>query len=180
MSRWQKWYRGKGTPRRKVKKVHKTSGTDDKKLQTSLKKLNVQPIQAIEEVNMFKEDGNVIHFAAPKGTLPFLLPAWNRTDLSRSMIYVLKPLLFYTTVHASVPSNTFAIYGAGEDKELTELVPGILNQLGPDSLASLRKLAESYQSLQKKDGGEGGKADDDDDDDIPDLVEGENFESKVE
>ena len=41
--------------------------TDDKKLQTSLKKLNVQPIQAIEEVNMFKEDGNVIHFAAPKG-----------------------------------------------------------------------------------------------------------------
>ena len=60
--------RGKGTPRRKVKKVHKTSGTDDKKLQTSLKKLNVQPIQAIEEVNMFKEDGNVIHFAAPKGT----------------------------------------------------------------------------------------------------------------
>ena len=59
---------GKGTPRRKVKKVHKTSGTDDKKLQTSLKKLNVQPIQAIEEVNMFKEDGNVIHFAAPKGT----------------------------------------------------------------------------------------------------------------
>ena len=48
--------------------MHKTSGTDDKKLQTSLKKLNVQPIQAIEEVNMFKEDGNVIHFAAPKGT----------------------------------------------------------------------------------------------------------------
>ncbi|KAL2042720.1 hypothetical protein N7G274_004479 [Stereocaulon virgatum] len=142
-------YRGKGTPRRRVKKVHKTSGTDDKKLQTSLKKLNVQPIQAIEEVNMFKEDGNVIHFAAPK-------------------------------VHASVPSNTFAIYGNGEDKELTELVPGILNQLGPDSLASLRKLAESYQSMQKKEGGEGGKADEEDDEDIPDLVEGENFESKVE
>lgn len=60
---------GKGTPRRKMKKVHKSSGTDDKKLQTSLKKLNVQPIQAIEEVNMFKEDGNVIHFAAPKGVL---------------------------------------------------------------------------------------------------------------
>jgi nascent polypeptide-associated complex subunit beta len=61
--------RGKGTPRRKVKKVHKSAGTDDKKLQTALKKLNVQPIQAIEEVNMFKEDGNVIHFAAPKGII---------------------------------------------------------------------------------------------------------------
>lgn len=60
-------HRGKGTPRRKVKKVHKTAGADDKKLQTTLKKMNVQPIQAIEEVNMFKEDGNVIHFAAPKG-----------------------------------------------------------------------------------------------------------------
>ena len=81
-------------------------------------------------------------------------------------------------MHAAVPSNTFAIYGAGEAKELTELVPGILNQLGPDSLASLRKLAESYQSLQKAEGGEG-KADDDDDD-IPDLVAGENFEDKVE
>ncbi len=82
-----------------------------------------------------------------------------------------------TLVHAAVPSNTFAVYGNGEDKELTELVPGILNQLGPDSLASLRKLAESYQSLQKKEGGDENK---EDDDDIPDLVAGENFESKVE
>ncbi|CAG8954321.1 hypothetical protein HYFRA_00005944 [Hymenoscyphus fraxineus] len=138
---------GKGTPRRKVKKVHKSQGVDDKKLQTTLKKLNVQPIQAIEEVNMFKQDGNVIHFAAPK-------------------------------VHAAVPSNTFAVYGNGEDKELTELVPGILNQLGPDSLASLRKLAESYQSMQKAESEK--KEGEDDDDDIPDLVAGESFEDKVE
>ncbi|KAG9554694.1 hypothetical protein KCU86_g20027, partial [Aureobasidium melanogenum] len=93
----------RGTPRRKVKKVNRSGGGDDKKLQAALKKMNVQPIPAIEEVNMFKSDGNVIHFAAPK-------------------------------VHAAIPSNTFAIYGNGEDKELTELVPGILNQLGPDSL----------------------------------------------
>jgi nascent polypeptide-associated complex subunit beta len=52
-------------------------------------------------------------------------------------------------------------------------VPGILNQLGPDSLASLRKLAESYQTMQKDGGGEG-------DEDIPDLVSGETFDSKVE
>lgn len=45
----------------------RNSGTDDKKLQATLKKMNVQPIQAIEEVNMFKADGNVIHFSAPKG-----------------------------------------------------------------------------------------------------------------
>lgn len=58
---------GKGTPRRKMKRAPQRSGSDDKKLQQALKKLNVQPIQAIEEVNMFKSDGNVIHFAAPKG-----------------------------------------------------------------------------------------------------------------
>lgn len=54
-------------------------------------------------------------------------------------------------------------------------MPGILNQLGPDSLASLRKLAESYQNMQKTEGEKEA-----DDDDIPDLVAGENFENKVE
>ena len=82
-----------------------------------------------------------------------------------------------TAVHASLPSNTFAIYGNGEEKELTELVPGILNQLGPDSLASLRKLAESYQSMQKAQGEDGDKKDDEDDEDIPELVAGQDFES---
>lgn len=74
---------GKGTPRRKVKKVHKSTGMDDKKLQTALKKLNVQPIQAIEEVNMFKADGNVIHFAAPKGKATFRKPLCNLLCISR-------------------------------------------------------------------------------------------------
>jgi len=92
--------------------------------------------------------------------------------------HVKNGMLTTLLVHASVPSNTFALYGNGEDKELTELVPGILNQLGPDSLASLRKLAESYQSLQKGGEGEEGKKDGDDDEEIPELVEGENFESK--
>ena len=87
------------------------------------------------------------------------------------------------SVHAALPSNTLAVYGTGQTKELTELVPGILNQLGPDSLANLRRLAESYQSMtarqaaaaaagsgatEKKEGEVG------DDDEIPDLVE--NFE----
>jgi nascent polypeptide-associated complex subunit beta len=61
---------GKGTVRRKV--VRKTKGMtaqDDKKLQGALKKLNVQPIPGVEEVNMFREDGNVLHFTAPKGEL---------------------------------------------------------------------------------------------------------------
>ncbi|KIP12111.1 hypothetical protein PHLGIDRAFT_98462 [Phlebiopsis gigantea 11061_1 CR5-6] len=135
---------GKGTVRRKVvRKTKATGAQDDKKLQGALKKLNVQPIPGVEEVNMFREDGNVLHFSAPK-------------------------------VHAAVSANTFAIYGAGQVKELTELVPGILNQLGPDSLASLRKLAESYQAIQQSQQRPSGAADEDDDD-VPDLVE--NFDA---
>ncbi|KAF9420386.1 hypothetical protein BGZ94_009142 [Podila epigama] len=68
-------------------------------------------------------------------------------------------------VHAGASSNTYAIYGRGEEKELTELVPGILNQLGPDSLASLRKLAESYKNTAA------GQAALAEDDEVPDLVE---------
>ncbi|KAL1927972.1 hypothetical protein VTP01DRAFT_3377 [Rhizomucor pusillus] len=126
---------GKGTPRRKVKKVTKSVGGDDRKLQAALQKLGVQPLGGIEEVNMFKEDGKVIHFAVPR-------------------------------VQAAVNANTFAIHGRSVEKELTELVPGILSQLGPDSLASLRKLAEAYTSAQGAAG-----AGNDDDDEIPDLVE---------
>jgi len=57
---------GKGTARRKKKVVHRTATTDDKKLQNSPKKLTVNPIPGIEEVNMIKDDGTVIHFNNPK------------------------------------------------------------------------------------------------------------------
>jgi nascent polypeptide-associated complex subunit beta len=56
---------------------------------------------------------------------------------------------------------------------LTELVPGILNQLGPDSLESLRKLAESYQAIHPGALAAAAKAaaSKDDDNDVPELVE---------
>lgn len=55
-----------GTPRRKKKIVHQTAATDDKKLQSTLKKLSVNSIPGIEEVNMIKNDGSVIHFSNPR------------------------------------------------------------------------------------------------------------------
>ena len=76
-----------GTPRRKKKIVHQTAATDDKKLQSSLKKLAVNNIPGIEEVNMIKNDGTVIHFNNPK-------------------------------TQASLASNTFAITGHGETKQV--------------------------------------------------------------
>merc|ERR1712097_213249 len=57
---------GKGTVRRKKKVVHKTTTTDDKRLQNTLKRLGINSIPAIEEVNLFMEGGEVIHFANPK------------------------------------------------------------------------------------------------------------------
>uniref|UniRef100_A0A2K5P9J1 Transcription factor BTF3 n=1 Tax=Cebus imitator TaxID=2715852 RepID=A0A2K5P9J1_CEBIM len=57
---------GKGTACRKKKVVHRTATAGDKKLQFSLKKLGVNNISGIEEVNMFTNQGIVIHFNNPK------------------------------------------------------------------------------------------------------------------
>lgn len=125
---------GKGTVRRKKKAQHKTSAADDKQLQAQLKRLQVNNIPGIEEVNMFKEDGNVIHFSAPK-------------------------------VQASIAANTYVISGHAENKQLQELLPGIINQLGPDNLMNLKRIAESYNAGAAASGGaaQGG------DDDVPDI-----------
>lgn len=53
--------------RRKKKVVHKTTTTDDKRLQNTLKRLGINSIPAIEEVNLFMESGEVVHFTNPKG-----------------------------------------------------------------------------------------------------------------
>jgi len=103
-----------------------------------LKKLAVNTIPGIEEVNMIKDDGQVIHFNNPK-------------------------------VQASLQANTFAVTGHAETKPITEMLPGILNQLGTDSLGQLKKMASSMagNDLGKHHVGEI----DDDDDEVPDLVE---------
>lgn len=54
---------------RKKKAVHKTTSTDDKRLQNTLKKLGVNTIPGIDEVMIFK-DQEVIHFTSPKGVPP--------------------------------------------------------------------------------------------------------------
>ncbi|KAK9106395.1 hypothetical protein Syun_022406 [Stephania yunnanensis] len=59
---------GKGSVRRKKKAVHKTTTTDDKRLQNTLKRIGVNSIPGIEEVNIFKDDV-VIQFQTPKGKM---------------------------------------------------------------------------------------------------------------
>lgn len=58
---------GKGTQRRKVKaSTHRESVTDDKKLSSQYKKMGLNQIVGIEEVNMFTDTNEVIHFKDPK------------------------------------------------------------------------------------------------------------------
>merc|ERR1712014_528821 len=116
------------------KRRHKTSAADDKQLQAQLKRLQVNNITGIEEVNMGKDDGSVIHFSAPK-------------------------------VQASINANTYVISGHAENKQLQELLPGIINQLGTDNLMNLKRIAESYNAGKAANGGavQGG------DDDVPDI-----------
>ena len=52
-------------PHRKKKALHKTTSTDDKRLTNTLKRLGVNVIPGIEEVNIFKDD-DVVHFTNPK------------------------------------------------------------------------------------------------------------------
>ncbi|KAL7600912.1 nascent polypeptide-associated complex subunit beta [Lactuca sativa] len=141
---------GKGSVRRKKKAVHKTTTTDDKRLQSTLKRIGVNAIPAIEEVNIFKDE-TVIQFLNPK-------------------------------VQASIAANTWVVSGTPQTKKLQDILPGILNQLGPDNLDNLRKLAEQFQK-QVPGGAEAAAATSaqvDDDDEVPELVAGETFEAAAE
>lgn len=138
---------GKGSVRRKKKAVHKTTSTDDKRLQNTLKRLGVNVIPGIEEVNIFKDD-TVIHFLNPK-------------------------------VQASIAANTYVISGPSTNKKIQELLPGILNQMGPDSLTQLKKMVSQMGGMPGgvPVPGSAGAIDDGDDDDVPDLVD--NFEESA-
>jgi len=139
---------GKGSQRRKKKVVHRSSATDDKKLQNSLKKLTVNNISGIEEVNMIKDDGTVIHFNNPK-------------------------------VQASLNANTFAVSGHAENKQITEMLPGILSHLGAEGFNQLKRLASSVNPALFS-GAVSAAGIDEDDDDVPELVEDFEAASKTE
>lgn len=84
---------GKGVPRRKKKVIHKTASTDDKKLQGALKKLAVNVIQGIDEVNMFKESGEVLHFVNPKVQASLssnIFAISGHSELKRKYLFILK------------------------------------------------------------------------------------------
>lgn len=173
--------------------MHKTSTTDDKRLQNTLKRLSVNTIPGIEEVNIFKDD-TVIHFTNPKGAAPdgrlsvCLEPPGLSSTPSRSLNSTRAPPVL--KVQASIAANTYVVSGPSQTKsawracacalftsergpltcdvarpaaaaELHEMMPGILNQLGPENMASLKRMTQQFQ--QAAGAGAGG------DDDVPEV-----------
>lgn len=136
---------GRGTPRRKVKRVSHQEA-DDSKVQAALQKMNVQTLTGFEQVNLFTTDNKVIHFGRP-------------------------------AVQTAPEYNTFVINGHSTEKDFQEMLPEMIQSMSPDQLEQLRKLSEQLQASQ---GGAGeAPAEPADDKDIPDLVEGETFDTQV-
>ncbi len=113
---------------RKKKAVHKTTSTDDKRLQNTLKRLGVNTIPGIEEVNIFQGD-DVINFTNPKGAAGrppgagtpvhavIHLQTQRRCRLScRRSSEVVMMLLPVPAVQASIAANTYVISGPSQTK----------------------------------------------------------------
>ncbi|XP_037473992.1 nascent polypeptide-associated complex subunit beta-like [Triticum dicoccoides] len=66
---------GNGTMHRKKKAVHNMATTDDKRLQSMLKRVGVNTIPAIKQVNIFKDD-LVIQFLNPKVQASIAANTW--------------------------------------------------------------------------------------------------------
>ena len=86
--------------------MHKTTSTDDKRLQNTLKRLGVNTIPGIEEVHIFK-DQSVIHFTNPKGAArPHPARRPHRRRAAARCV----------AVQASIAANTYVVSGPSQTK----------------------------------------------------------------
>ncbi|KAK8965839.1 hypothetical protein KSP40_PGU022121 [Platanthera guangdongensis] len=142
---------GKGSMRRKKKAVHKTTTTDDKKLQSTLKRIGVNAIPSIEEVNIFKDD-TVIQFQNPKVQASIAANTWVVGGSPQTK--KLQDLLPSIISHLG-PDNLDNL------KRMAE---------------QFQKKAPPSPGAAVTTGSGNALIDDDDDDDVPELVPGETFE----
>lgn len=141
---------GKGTARRKKKVVHRMAVTDDKKLTSALKKLGASVIPGIEEVNMFKSNGQVLHFNNPKvqTSLQSNMFAISGHNESKSVVSLM-PGIFSQMGGFSGPMSNRPTEEAAK-------------QLGDELAKKVEQGADAAAA--------GGSDADEDDDDVPNLV----------
>lgn len=100
---------GKGTQKRKLKVVHKSSSsTDDKKIKGLIKKLNAQPLPDIQEVNMFTSENTVIQFKNPE-------------------------------VSGSFQNQTLIVSGNSETKNIKDCLADVISQMSKEQIEKLQK-----------------------------------------
>lgn len=145
---------GKGSVRRKKKAVHKAAPTDDKRLQTTLKRLQLSPLPGIEEVNIFKDNGSVINFQNPKV----------QAQISANT-YVISGNAVTKPLQEMLPSIVNQL-GADNMPQMKSL----MDQLGAGMSGGKPETAAQAGT---------GVDVIDDDDEIPDLVENVTFEDKA-
>lgn len=161
---------GKGSVRRKKKAVHKAAPTDDKRLQSTLKRLQLNQLPGIEEVNIVRENA-FIHFKNPKVQAQISANTYVVSGTAET-----KPL---SEMSSSMRGGIPGLPGGGTAAEMAQ-VQAMMAQL-----QARGQMTEEMQQMAAQMGaaglaGDAGAAaadgDDDDDDDVPDLVDNANFE----
>jgi nascent polypeptide-associated complex subunit beta len=138
--------RAGGVRRKKVAAVRKNATQDDKKLQSALKRLNVQQIPGIEEVNMFKDNDEIIHFQNPKVQAAFQAHTYVISGQSETKSIM---ELFPSILSQLGPNNMetlkklvgeYAKSAGGKDDEVPDLVDNFEAQAESDAPAKVEEV----------------------------------------
>jgi nascent polypeptide-associated complex subunit beta len=144
---------GKGSVRRKSKKARTALPVDDKRLQSTLKKLQLNQLPGIEEVNIVR-DTNFISFMSPKVQAQISANTYVVSGTAET-----KPL-------SELMSSAMGGGGGMPGGEMAQ-VQAMMEQL---------KAAGKLPANLQPGGATAGGDDDDGGDDVPALVENSNFE----
>jgi nascent polypeptide-associated complex subunit beta len=144
---------GKGSVRRKSKKARTALPVDDKRLQSTLKKLQLNQLPGIEEVNIVR-DSNFISFKSPKV----------QAQISANT-YVVSGTAETKPLSELMSSALGGGGGAGADMAQVQAMMEQLKATG--------KLPANFEAELA---GAAAGEDDEGDDDVPDLVDSSNFE----
>mmetsp|Transcript_7586 Transcript_7586/g.13671 ORF Transcript_7586/g.13671 Transcript_7586/m.13671 type:complete len:170 (-) Transcript_7586:60-569(-) len=136
-----------GVRRKKKAATRSTAGETDRKLSAAVKKLGATNIPGIEEVNLFRDDGKVIHFANPKV----------QASISANT-YIVSGNADTVGLESLLPGV------------VSQMGPEMIQQLQ----AQVQAMGAA-QGLGP--GANATADDDSDDDEVPDLVEGQDFEA---
>ena len=113
---------GKGTQKRKKEAKHRGNKVEaDKKITALAKKAGARKINEVSEINIFKDDNNVVHLKKP-------------------------------TLEYSFKEKVSFVSGTSETKNIKDLLPYIIKQLGPKQFEFMKEYAETLKSKDKKKG----------------------------